>query len=70
MGLAEGFRQEQHDEAGALRQGRSVGVARTKLRPPTLRDDVIHRGRLLKDLQDSLLSCPLTLVSAPAASAK
>lgn len=66
VGLAESFRQGQHDEAGAPSLRRAVRVARTKLRPPTLRDDVIHRGRLLEDLQDSLLSCPLTLVSAPA----
>ncbi|MBI4491702.1 MAG: tetratricopeptide repeat protein [Chloroflexi bacterium] len=41
-------------------------LARTKLRPPRLREDVIPRPRLLTALHDAVSSHPLTLVSAPA----
>lgn len=41
-------------------------LAETKFHPPSLREDVVLRWRLLDDLHSGLTSHPLTLLSAPA----
>src|ERR1051325_5358973 len=46
--------------------GRGVRFVETKLRPPLVRDDVIHRGRLLDLIHFAVTRYPLTLLSAPA----
>ncbi|MBV9492619.1 MAG: AAA family ATPase [Acidobacteria bacterium] len=43
-----------------------VRFVETKLRPPLVRDDVIHRGRLLDLVHFAVTRYPLTLLSAPA----
>jgi LuxR family maltose regulon positive regulatory protein len=45
---------------------RGVRFVETKLRPPLVRDDVIHRGRLLDLVHFAVTRYPLTLLSAPA----
>ncbi|MDY7075301.1 MAG: hypothetical protein SXV54_00110 [Chloroflexota bacterium] len=42
----------------------------TKLSPPTMRDDVISRHRLVQKLQQAVTSSKLTLISAPAGYSK
>ncbi|HEV7921578.1 MAG TPA: LuxR C-terminal-related transcriptional regulator [Thermoanaerobaculia bacterium] len=45
---------------------RGVRFVETKLRPPMVRDDVIHRGRLLDLVHFAVTRYPLALISAPA----
>ncbi len=44
--------------------------AHTKLAPPALRSDTLHRHQLCAVLQQALATCPLTLLSAPAGAGK
>jgi len=48
------------------REAQSDWLARTKLHPPRLREDVIPRPQLLEALRAALTSHKLTLLSAPA----
>jgi LuxR family maltose regulon positive regulatory protein len=49
-----------------LTLGRADVLARTKLRPPRLRDRLMDRAGLLDSLESSLTSVPVTLLVAPA----
>src|SRR5215207_2653622 len=45
-------------------------LALTKLAPPAPRPDLLARPRLFDALRQALVTCPLTLISAPAGSGK
>ena len=44
--------------------------AQTRLNPPLLADPLLDRPRLLRQLQEAVLTHRLTLISAPAGSGK